>query len=245
MKPADINDEMTMNPIPITYRFLPAALAALGLLAAPGPALAEMVLSQVIVDMQPGKASREDIEVWNAGEERLYVSAEPFEIRQPGLPGETRVPGSDPTVSGLLVTPQRLVLEPDQRRLIRISAITPPAASDRVYRITIKPVAGPVQAEVTALKVFVGYDVLVLRRPQAIAGEVTASRSGRQLTVRNGSNTAQEVYEGKQCDAAGANCKDLPATRLYPQAELRVDLSYDTPVEYRITSGNGSVVKKF
>ena len=87
--------------------------------------------------------------------------------------------------------------------------------------------------------------VLVLRRPQAISGEVTASRSGRQFTVRNGSNTAQEVYEGKQCDAAGANCKDLPATRLYPQAELRVDLSYDTPVEYRITSGNGSVVKKF
>ncbi len=234
-----------MNAIPIAYRCLLAALAALGLLAAPGPALAEMVLSQVIVDMQPGKASREDIEVWNAGQERLYVSAEPFEIRQPGLPGETRVPGSDPTVSGLLVTPQRLVLEPEQRRLIRISAITPPAASDRIYRITIKPVAGPVQAEVTALKVFVGYDVLVLRRPQSVSGEVTATRSGRQLTVRNGSNTAQEIYDGRQCDATGANCRTLQATRLYPQAELRQLLPYDTPVEYRITAGNGSLVKQF
>ena len=234
-----------MNAIPIAYRCLLATLAALGLLAAPSPALAEMVLSQVIVDMQPGKASREDIEVWNAGQERLYVSAEPFEIRQPGLPGETRVPGSDPTVSGLLVTPQRLVLEPEQRRLIRISAITPPAASDRIYRITIKPVAGPVQAEVTALKVFVGYDVLVLRRPQSVSGEVTATRSGRQLTVRNGSNTAQEIYDGRQCDATGANCRTLQATRLYPQAELRQLLPYDTPVEYRITAGNGSLVKQF
>ncbi len=224
---------------------LTMALAGLSLLTTQSPARAEMVLSQVIVDMQPGKPGLQDIEVWNASNERLYVAAEPFEIRQPGLPGEQRVARPDPSVSGLLVTPQRLVLEPDQRRLVRVSAIAPPAATDRIYRITIRPVAGPVTSEVTALKVFVGYDVLVLRRPQVITGEVTASRSGRRLTLRNASNTAQEVYEGKQCDSTGANCKDLPATRLYSQAELRVDLPYDTPVEYRITAGNGSIIRKF
>lgn len=224
---------------------LAAGLAALLGAAMHTPAQAEMVLSQVIVDMQPGKASHQDIEVWNAGEERLYVSAEPFEIQQPGQPGERRVASPDPTVSGLLVTPQRLVLEPDQRRLIRLSAIVPASANDRIYRITIKPVAGPVTAEVTALKVFVGYDVLVLRRPQTISGEVTARRVGRQLTLRNGSNTAQEIYEGKQCDAKGANCQSLPATRLYAQAEWLQELPYDTPVQYRITSGNGSQVRQF
>lgn len=238
-------DEKAMKPTVILRKFLPAALAAFSLLAVQTPARAEMVLSQVIVDMQPGKPSHQDIEVWNAGKERLYVSAEPFEIQQPGLPGERRVASPDPTVSGLLVTPQRLVLEPDQRRLIRVSAIVPPGASDRIYRVTIKPVAGPVTTDVTALKVFVGYDVLVLRRPQAISGEVTARRVGRQLILRNSSNTAQEVYEGKQCDAKGANCRTLTATRLYPQAELSQDLAYDTPVEYRVTSGNGSQVRKF
>ena len=134
---------------------LAAGLAALLGAAMHTPAQAEMVLSQVIVDMQPGKASHQDIEVWNAGEERLYVSAEPFEIQQPGQPGERRVASPDPTVSGLLVTPQRLVLEPDQRRLIRLSAIVPASANDRIYRITIKPVAGPVTAEVTVLMSFV------------------------------------------------------------------------------------------
>lgn len=222
-----------------------AGLAALFALLAQSPVQAEMVLSQVIVDMQPGKASHEDIEVWNAGKERLYVAAEPFVIQRPGQPDEQRVASPDPTESGLLVTPQRLVLEPDQRRLIRVSAIVPPPPTDRVYRITVKPVAGPVATDVTALKVFIGYDVLVLRRPQAITGEVTASRAGRQLTLRNGSNTAQEIYEGKQCDAAGANCVSLPATRLYSQVEWRQELPYDTPVQYRITSGNGSLVKQF
>ena len=233
-----------INPNHLVAR-LAAGIAALLCGAIQTPAHADMALSQVIVDMQPGKPGHQDIEVWNAGEERLYVSVEPFEIRQPGLPGEQRVASPDPSVSGLLVTPQRLVLEPDQRRLVRVSAIIPPAPNDRIYRITIKPVAGPVASEVTALKVFVGYDVLVLRRPQEISGEVTASRVGRQFTLRNGTNTAQEIYEGKQCDAAGANCKALPATRLYAQAEWRQELPYDTPVQYRITSGNGSLVKQF
>lgn len=233
-----------MKPVVTLPRLATALFAALAA-AIQSPAQAEMVLSQVIVDMQPGKASYQDIEVWNAGDERMYVSVEPFEIRQPGLPGESRVASPDPSVSGLLVTPQRLVLEPDQRRLVRVSAIAPPSAVDRVYRLTIKPVSGPVTSDVTALKVYVGYDVLVLRRPQTITGDIAATRVGRQLTLRNVSNTAQEVFEGKQCDSAGANCKALPANRLYSQAELRQELPYDTPVEYRISTGNGSVVKRF
>ena len=111
--------------------------------------------------------------------------------------------------------------------------------------VTVKPVAGPITAEATALKVLLGYDVLVLTRPQRIAGEVTATRNGRKLVFHNESNTAQEIYDGKQCDTAGKNCKVLPATRLYSGAQWNVDLTYDTPVEYRMTSGNGSSVKRF
>lgn len=223
---------------------LAAGLTVLGC-AAQGSAHAEMVLSKVIVDMQSGAASYEDIEVWNAGDERLYVSVEPFEIQRPGQPGEQRVASPDPGQSGLLVTPQRLVLEPDQRRLIRVSAIVPPGPVDRIYRVTVKPVAGPVTSEVSALKVFVGYDVLVLRRPQAVTGDLVATRSGQRLTIRNASNTAKEIFEGRQCDARGANCKTLPATRLYAQSEWSQELPYDTPVEYRVTHGNGSEVKRF
>jgi P pilus assembly chaperone PapD len=226
-----------------SLRQAPLALAALWLTAV--PAHAELVLSQVIVDLQPGRPTHDDIEVWNAGKERMYVVAEPAEVLNPGRPDEQRRASPDPAVTGLLVSPQRMVLEPDQRKMVRVAAIGGTAAIDRIYRVTIKPVAGPVTAETTALKVFVGYDVLVLHRPRIIAGEVVGRRAGRQLTLHNASNTAQEVYEGRQCDARGANCQDLPATRLYAGAEWRQELPYDTPVEYRLTSGNGSTVRRF
>lgn len=220
-----------------------AALALLALTAV--PAQAEMVLSQVIVDLQPGKPSHDDIEVFNDSPERMYVVADPAQIQAPGTPAERRVTVADPAVSGLLVTPQRMVLEPGQRRIIRLAAVLPRDMSERVYRVTVKPVAGPVTAEATALKVLLGYDVLVLLRPQRIAGEVTGTRTGRKLTFRNNSNTAQEIYQGRQCDTAGKDCKTLPATRLYAGAQWTVDLTYDTPVEYRLTAGNASSVKRF
>lgn len=209
------------------------------------PAHAEMVLSQVIVDLQPGKPSHDDIEVWNNGPERIYVVAEPSEIQSPGKPGEQRVANPDPAVTGLLVTPQRLVLEPDQRRVIRISAVSPRGAVDRIYRVTVKPVTGAITSSTTALKVLFGYDVLALYRPEKITGGVTATRIGRGIIIRNDSNTAQELFAGKQCDTAGKNCKSLPATRLYAGATWEQNLEYDTPVEYQVTRGNGVVSMRF
>lgn len=209
------------------------------------PARAEMVLSQVIVDLQPGKPGHGDIEVWNAGTDRMYVVAEPSEIRAPGLKAEQRVSDPDPEVTGLLVSPQRMVLEPGQRRMVRVSAISARQPVDRIYRVTIKPVAGDVDADATAIKVLVGYDVLVLYRPENIAGDVTATRNGRSLKLHNASNTAQEVFDGKQCDAGGTECKTLGANRLYAGADWEQILPYDTPVEYRITAGNGTRTVKF
>jgi P pilus assembly chaperone PapD len=198
---------------------------------------AEMVLSQVIVDLLPGKPPREDIEVWNAGDERMYVLAEPFEIRGSGTPDEQRTPAGQPEEAGLLVSPQRLVLEPGERRTIRVAAIGARPASDRVYRIAIRPVAGTISAEASALKVFVGYDVLALVRPERFTGDVEAQRSGRILVLRNEGNTAQELFDGQQCDSGGNNCQVLPAKRLYPGAAWEQTLPFETPVRYKSSIG--------
>jgi P pilus assembly chaperone PapD len=218
-------------------RPLISALALTLALGLPGPAYADMVLSQVIVDLLPDKPPREDVEVFNDGEERMYVLAEPFEIRHAGLPDEQRVPVSQPEESGLLVSPLRLVLEPGERRTIRIAAIGDRPEQDRVYRVTIRPVAGTVTAETSALKVFVGYDTLVLVRPEHLDGEVDGRRSGRTLVLRNPGNTAQELFDGRQCDPAGENCQELPAKRLYPGAVWEQTLPYDTEVTYRAAVG--------
>lgn len=220
--------------------FFRNGLAALfGLVVLAPSAHAEMVLSQVIIDMKPGANTFQDIEVYNDGDERLFVAVVPVRIKDPGLSSEARQSEPDPSALGLLVSPQRLVLEPNQRRVVRVAAIGERGATDKVYRVAIKPVAGALSAPSTALKVLVGYDALVLIRPKAIAGGVTATRQGRRITFHNGSNTAQEIYDGKQC-VAGQTCVSLPARRVYAGADWSVDLPEDAPVEFTVSDGSRS-----
>jgi P pilus assembly chaperone PapD len=218
-------------------RFLARILLCGAAIAGAHAANAEMVLSQVIVDFLPGKPLREDIEVWNSGEERMYVSAEPFRIVAAGTPEEQRVALRPAEDSGLLVSPQRLVIEPGERRIVRVAALGGRPQSDAVYRVAIRPVAGAISAETDALKVFVGYDALVIVRPERVVEDLRAERSGRTLRLRNNGNTAEELFDGKQCDASGGDCRPLPAKRLYPNAEWELALPFDTPATYKAAVG--------
>jgi Mat/Ecp fimbriae periplasmic chaperone len=203
----------------------------------PSSATAELVLSQVIVDIQADEPAREDIELYNSGDERIYVAADPFLIENPGSESQTRIPATNPQDSGILVTPQKLVLEPGERRLVRVAAIAPRPSEDRIYRISIRPVIGEVAADADALKVLIGYDALVLVRPSVVTGDLEAEKTGQTLTFFNASNTSHELFEGRQCDASGENCVTLPGRRLYPGIRWDQQLPYSTTVTYKDAVG--------
>jgi hypothetical protein len=225
-----------------------AGLALFSGLALAGPcrfAVADMSLSQVIVDLGPDQPPRDDIEVANTGPERLYVVVEPAEIMSPGQPGEHREQRHDPEQLGLLATPNRLVLEPGQRKLVRIAALAPRGERDRIYRVVIKPVVGELAAQQSALRILVGYDVLVIVRPKKPVDGVTGSRSGRTLTIHNAGNTNAEIFEGRQCDEAGKNCAELPAKRLYAGASWEQILPRDAPVSYTVRIQGQATVRRF
>lgn len=228
----------------LTSTCILAAVAVMGP-AAP-PARAGIVLSQAVVDILPSGAIAQDIDIWNDGTEVSYVTIEPAEIVSPGHPGETRTPITDPGVGGLLVTPQRLILQPGEHKLIRIAAIVPRGATDRIYRVAVKPVAGPVSAPVTALKLLIGYDVLVIYRPAQPTVKVVGERNGNVLTLRNAGNSNVEVYEGKQCDPARPTvCVTLPAKRLYAGQVWQQTLTMAGPVDYRVAQGPQSMQQRF
>lgn len=224
---------------------LVAAIVASGVALAPAPAAAALTLSQVIVDLTPGKPSRDDIEAWNDSRERMYVVAEVSRIIAPGLPSEKRIQEPDPEKLGLLVTPTRMILEPGQRRIVRVAAIIPPGDSERVYRVTIKPVSGGAAGGPTGLKILLGYDVLVIVRPAQMHPSVLAERTGKSIKLSNRGNTNLELFDGSQCDAQGAHCSELPAKRLYAGAEWVQALPRDGPVEYSVKAGGEVTRRKF
>lgn len=225
-----------------------AAAALFGLLALVHPmssASADIVLSELIVELQPGKHSREDVEIWNKDENRVYVSVEPAEIVNPGQPGQSRREEPDPEKLGLLVAPARMILEPGQRKLVRIADLRIDSSRERVYRVTVKPVAGPLSSPTSGLKVLVGYDVLVLVRPGEAHPEVTGRRNGNQLHVHNRGNVSVELIQGRQCDSASQNCYDLPGKRLYAGADWSESLPTTGPAEYSVRSPAGQSRIKF
>ncbi|MGN3975235.1 hypothetical protein [Tsuneonella sp. SYSU-LHT278] len=206
---------------------------------------AELVLSQVIVDMAADKPPTEDIEVWNDSAERMYVQAEPAEILHAGTAEEQRIAAGDPGAAGLLVSPRRLILAPGERRTVRVASVGTRSTSDRVYRVAIRPVTGPVSVETTAIKVLVGYDVLVIVRPETRTGEVIGERRGHTLVLRNESNTSQEIFAGRQCNADGTDCRALPAKRLYPGNSWEQTLPFPTSVRYSVSSGAAMTTRDF
>jgi P pilus assembly chaperone PapD len=217
---------------------------SLWLLAA-GSASAELVVSQLIVEFKPGAPKTADIEIFNHGDEPSYAVVEAREILNPGTPLEERVATPDPAKLGLIASPARFILQPQQRRTLRIAAIGDAAERERVYRVTIKPVTGDVSGSESGLKLLVGYDLLVLVRPPALRNSVRADRSGSELTLVNTGNASVELAEGKQCDPDGKNCQALPAKRLYAGASWKQELPRAAGGEYRVRSADGWATLKF
>jgi len=214
-------------------RFIGAALIAA---LSPAVAQAELVLSELIVELQPAKQARDDLEIWNNSPERAYVAIEPREIVDPSLPSQSERREADPEKLGLLVSPSRMILEPGARKLVRLATLLPSAERERVYRVTVKPVIGGVDARDTGLKILVGYDVLVLVRPNQPIANVTAVRDGRKLRLNNNGNVSVELMSGRQCDSGHVRCTDLPGKRLYPGGSWSVELGSDGPAEYILRS---------
>lgn len=208
-------------------------------------ARAELVLSQLVVELHPGAKLREDVEVWNSAHERAYVAVEPSEILNAGLRDERRTEEPDPERRGLLVAPARMILEPGQRKLIRVAAIGTDTNRERVYRVTVKPVAGELSSEKSGLKILVGYDLLVLVRPNHIRPSFLASRVGDTLNFRNAGNASVELVDGRQCQTDGKNCMQLPGKRLYSGSQWSVRLRSGLTAEYTVISDGRSLRQKF
>lgn len=239
-----VNDERPSRLQKIRHAGIRFSLGVAAFLAPISSLHAELAVSQLIVELRPGSLRAHDVELSNMSSERTYVTVEPREIVNPGTPDERSVVSPDPEKLGILVSPRRLILEPDQRRTLRIASIGPNSSSERVYRVTVKPVVGEVEGE-TGLKLLVGYDLLVLVRPSEARPALAASRSGARLTITNRGNSSVELVDGTQCPSSAQDCQKLPGKRLYAGASWQQTLPYAAAGEYRVRSPDGSSTFRF
>ncbi len=211
---------------------------------------ANMVISEAILHFEPGKPLRKDIEIENVGDETMYVQVEPMIVRSPGTEDEDRELFKDPREAGLLVTPNKIVIPPKGRKLVRFVVLKQPTDTDAVYRVTFRPISNGVEGEKDQIgvKVVIAYQVLVLVQPAKPEPNLVAKRDGNKIKFKNKGNTNILLREGKQCPSDTANedeCEILRGHRLYSGNEWSVDLPSNRPVEYYLSIGTKNTIEKY
>tara|TARA_R110001606_G_scaffold64868_1_gene150468 strand:+ start:1551 stop:2330 length:780 start_codon:yes stop_codon:yes gene_type:complete len=215
---------------------------------------AQLTVDKLWIDFNTSSSTREDVLLRNESDRRYYISIEPSEIIDPGLPSEARREYDNPEDLGLLISPNRLILEPGEFRALRLVSINEDMSRDRVYRIRITPKVGAitgVEAEGdnrnANLVILMAYDLLAIVRPQQGKADIDVERTDEALTLRNSGATNTLLVDGAACFTENDedHCTPLPDTRLYSGAEVRFPLPRpDAQVRVTARDGTNTVPRK-
>ena len=214
----------------------------------PGVSNADMILNKSIIYFEPGEPSREDLEIQNIGSDPLYVQVTPKIVHNPGTDKQTREVYENPKQAGLLVSPNKLIVPPNGRKLLRFVNLNPGTQDEKVYRVSITPVIGELSAEKSGVKILIGYEVLVIVHPENGMFDLVHKRTGKELNITNQGTQNVLLRKGTQClpGAEGEeNCHQLPGKRLYPGNSWSVNLEKDYPVTFFLSQGKEHSVRVF
>lgn len=198
-------------------------LFALIFAIAAGPLSAAMALDKIIVFLDDVPNARDDIVVTNPDAENLYLQTEIYRVDNPGTPEEKRVRVVDPREFKLLVSPSKAVIGPGEQKRFRLMSLERNLDTEKVYRVTFKPVVGDIKTDRTALKILVAYQALVFVQPQEGKYQLELLREDGTWVLRNRGNINVEIAKAQHC-AAEDQCNDVPLTgRIYAGTGLPLE----------------------
>lgn len=176
-------------------------------------------------------AKVQDIEVLNSGDHKVYLDLKAAEIINPESANPQRVELTDPRTSPLIVSPRQLLVPPGERRRMRVILRQGATDKDRVFRLSVKPYSGSVKIDQndtdkksSAIKVLVGYDLLLLSRPAKLKPDISVERDNTSIAFHNRGNTNILLRKIEQCNSEGSDCIEMQPNRLYAGESYKVNL---------------------
>ena len=177
----------------------------------PTAASAQLAIDRLWVDFDAAGTPRSDLVIRNESDDKYYITVSTTEVTDPGTSEEQRVAIADPEVLGLLVTPNRIILNPSEIRAIRIVSLNKNVATDRVYRVNVTPQIGELSVSGNddtnrglAIKMLAAFDVLVTVRPAEKRTDFRVTRSGDFLKLENIGNSNILLLDGEICPVTGS-----------------------------------------
>ena len=194
------------------------------------PAQAQITVDQSVLEFDPDQKTR-DLEIRNEGDHRIYLDLKIAEIIDPHTAEPGRVELTDPRSAPVLVSPGQLLVLPGQRKRVRLIMREAATDIDRIFRLSVKPYTGKVDMgpaqpgkTTSGIKVLLGYEILLLSRPENLAPQMKIERSDSTLALTNTGNTNVLLRRIAQCEKDGSDCIELQPNRLYAGERLELNL---------------------
>ncbi|WBA83437.1 fimbria/pilus periplasmic chaperone [Endozoicomonas sp. GU-1] len=203
---------------------------------------AQLAIDRIIVDFNEESPNRDDVQLVNtSATETLFINIEVLEVNNPGTEEETRVITDDPAKIGLIATPNQVILPPNTRRLVRLVNLLPAEGQERIFRVNFSPVSDELETGNNAVKLMVGYQALIMVRPEKTVFALEGQRNGNTLTLTNNSNTNVMLNNIRQCtDQSRDDCTRYVERRLYPGNVWSMDLTGEGPLS--LTAADGTAL---
>ncbi|MDR2902275.1 MAG: hypothetical protein LBU87_04125 [Lactobacillales bacterium] len=195
----------------------------LGLLMA-NPAFASIGVDKMVLEMDTAANTRQNVFVSNNGDKTAYVATDVFEIKNPGDENEERVPVNLKDKNRLIVAPNKLVIEPQDKKRIQFNTTDTNLEKDKIYRISVAPkISGIETDEGVNIKILIGYDILAIVRPAKPVFDLKVDKKGGHITFKNNGNTNVLLASVKQCPQKD-KCEMLLSRRLYAGNKAEIKL---------------------
>ena len=163
-----------------------------------GTAHANLKLSRFFVEAEQN-ARPQEVFVSNEGNETLYVKVEVEEVIDPQAEAPETRTGLTPEQLGILVSPQRLVINPGEDKRIRVVTLNAPE-EDRFFKVTVTPVVGDIESNTAiGVKLMIAYGLWVFARPEGAKPDIVAEVQDRDLILENTGRTHGEVRSIEYC----------------------------------------------
>ncbi|MCB1757093.1 MAG: fimbria/pilus periplasmic chaperone [Gammaproteobacteria bacterium] len=212
---------------------------------------AQVSVSRSVINFKAGEQIQ-DFDVLNTADHKIWLSLQASEIIDPTSATSRKVELNDPRTADVLVTPSRLLLPPGQQKRIRVIMRNPAGEKERIFRLAVLPHTGRISLADNApaqlsggIKVLLGYELLLISRPENPTPEIQARRRDDSVEFINTGNTNVMLQRISQCFAVTGDCLELPTKRLYPGESLTVaiDPQSVTPWAIETVQADGDGVK--
>ncbi len=218
------------------------------------------------VTLQPGSggtngntANIANIVVNNPDSNVAYVKTTILKVEKIGDPNSPTVefqPGDNPQQFGLLVSPTKFAIKPNNSITVRVSNLNPNPTQDAQYTILFTPVSNPNASSSDTststnnssskvnlnMHVVVSYQTSVFVVPKNITMKVCTKTTGNNVTVNNQGNTFIQMTNGQLCNTQGQNCNPFASYdyKLIPAGNsFTLQIPQAGVVTYTVNYGNG------